>query len=306
MERIGTRDELNDIIAQLFGELNVGHAYIYGGDRVTPKKIGIGMLGIDVTRESSGFYRIDRVIKGDIWDKDRSSPLAAPGMNVADGSYLVAIDRQPVNSVDNYLELLNNKAGKLVLISVNDKPSLEGARELVVKTMSGERSLRYWDWVQSRRDYIKEKAGKYADQIAYVHLSNMGGAGMEQWMREYYPQSQKKALIMDVRWNGGGNIARWILSQLERTPWTFTMSRNGARGHNPGSAFYGHMIALCNAETGSDGETFSEGFKRLELGPLVGMRTWGGWVGIRGGKPFLDHGGSTNPSSPVGVSTAHG
>ncbi|MBU1919741.1 PDZ domain-containing protein [bacterium] len=295
VERIGTRDELNDIIAQLFGEMNVGHAYIYGGDRETPKSIGIGLLGIDVTRESNGFYRIDRVLRGDVWDEDRSSPLAAPGMNVKDGSYLVAIDRKPVNSVDNYFKLLNNKAGKLILVSVNDKPSLDGARELVIKTMSRENELRYWDWVQSRRDYIKEKAGEYADDIAYVHLSDMGGEGMEQWMREFYPQSKKKALIMDVRWNGGGNIARWILSQLERTVWTWTMARNGALGHSPGSAFYGHMIALCNAETGSDGETFSEGFKRLKLGPLVGMRTWGGWVGIRGGKPFLDRGGSTNP-----------
>jgi tricorn protease len=295
VDRIGTRDELNDIIAQLFGELNVGHAYIFGGDRETPKHVGIGMLGIDVTREQSGFYKIDKILSVDVWDDDRSSPLAAPGMNVKAGEYLVAIDRKPVNSVENYLELLNNKADRLVSVSVNDKPSLEGARELVVKTMSNEGQLRYWDWVQDRRAYVREKAGDLADDIGYIHLSDMGGAGMEQWMREYYPQSQKKALIVDVRWNGGGNIARWILSQLERKVWTWTMTRNGNRGRGPGTAFYGHMICLCNEETGSDGETFSEGWKRLKLGPLVGKRTWGGWVGIRGGKRFVDRGGSTQP-----------
>jgi tricorn protease len=295
VDRIGTRDELNDIIAQLFGEMNVGHAYIYGGDRETAKQVGIGMLGIDVTREKSGFYKIDKILTGDVWDEDRSSPLAAPGMNVKAGEYLVAIDRKPVNSVENYLELLNNKADKLVLVSVNSTPSLDGARELIVKAMRSEGQLRYWDWVQGRRDYIREKAGDLADDIGYVHLSDMGSEGMEEWMREYYPQSQKKALIVDVRWNGGGNIARWILSQLERNVWTWTMARNGRHDRDPGSAFYGHMICLCNEETGSDGETFSEGWKRLKLGPLVGKRTWGGWVGIRGGKGFVDKGGSTQP-----------
>lgn len=294
IDRITTRDELNDILGQLFGELNAGHAYIFGGDRERSKSIGVGLLGIDVTRTNDGFYRIDKILAPDPWDSKRTSPLSAVGLNVKAGEYLVAIDRKPVNSVPNYLELLANKSGKLVMVSVNDKPSLDGAREFVVKTLSDEGDLRYWEWVESRMEYVRKNGG---DDIAYLHLSDMGGAGMEQFMREYYPQvyGGKKAFIFDVRNNGGGNIARWILTQLDREIWTWGIARNGSQDHDPWSQFQGHMIALCDEQTGSDGETFSEGWKRLELGPLVGKRTWGGWVGIRGGKPFVDGGAATQP-----------
>ncbi len=292
LPRINTRDELNDVIAQMISELNAGHAYISGGDLQSAKSIGVGLLGINASRTSDGYFKIDKIFYGDRWDSKNTSPLGWPGLNVKEGEYIVAIDRTPVTSVQNYLELLVNKAGKLTIVSLNSKPSLDGAREVVVKPLSSEVDLRYWDWVQSRMDYVKKKAG---DQIAYVHLSDMGLDGMIQWMREYYPQSKRKGLIMDVRYNGGGNIAIWILSQLERTVWNWGTARNGNRDFGPGSAFYGHMIALCNQETGSDGETFSEGWKRLKLGPLVGKRTWGGWVGIRGDKPFIDRGSFTQP-----------
>ncbi|MBI5059695.1 PDZ domain-containing protein [candidate division KSB1 bacterium] len=292
LSRISTRDELNDVIAQMISELNAGHAYVGGGDQQGGKSVGVGLLGVDVTRTSDGFYRIDRIITADRWDTKNTSPLGWPGLNVKEGDYLVAIDGRPTNSVQNYLELLNNKSGKLVIVSTNDKPSLDGAKQHVVKPLGSEYELRYWDWVYSRAEYVRKAAG---DEIAYVHLSDMGLDGMIQWMREYYPQAKRKGLIMDVRYNGGGNIARWILSQLEHTVWTWGLARNGSLDYSPDRAFYGHMIALCNEETGSDGETFSEGWKRLKMGPLVGMRTWGGWVGIRGDKPLMDRGFLTQP-----------
>ncbi|MFZ5432579.1 MAG: S41 family peptidase [Calditrichota bacterium] len=292
VDRIRTRDELNDLIAQLIGELTTGHTYTWGGDTEKSKNVGVGLLGIDASRTNDGFYRIDRVLAGERWDDGRSSPLAKPGMNVKAGEYLVAIDDVPTNTVPNYIQLLDNKAGNLVVVSINSKPSLEGARRLVVKPLGSEDALRYWDWVYDRMEYVRKNAG---DSVAYVHLSDMGGDGLEQWMKEYYPQASKKALIIDVRWNGGGNIAEWILGQLDRRVWTWGTSRNGSRYHRPGSALYGYMVALCNGGTGSDGETFSEGFKRLELGRLVGTRTWGGWVGIRMDKPLLDRGALSQP-----------
>lgn len=292
LPRLRTRDELNDVIAQLIGELSAGHTYVFGGDTQGAKHVGVGLLGIDVTRTEDGYCRIDRILGGERWEKDRTSPLNEVGLNVKAGDYLVAIDNTPVNSVSNYLSLLVNKADKLTLLSINSKPSLEGARKIVVKPIGSEDELRYWNWVYGRMEYVRKNGG---DSIAYVHLSDMGGSGMEQWMKEYYAQSGKKALIMDVRWNGGGNIAEWILSQLERTTWTWGGARNGSRYHRPGSSFYGPMVALCNGGTGSDGETFSEGFKRLGLGKLIGKRTWGGWVGIRSDKPFIDRGMLTQP-----------
>jgi tricorn protease len=292
LPRLRTRDELNDLISQLIGELSAGHTYVWGGDTQHGKSVGVGLLGIDVTRTEDGFYRIDRILGGERWDRDRTSPLNEPGMNVKPGEYLVAVDNAPTNSVPNYLSLFNNKADRLVVLSVNGSPSLDGARKIVVKPIGDESELRYWDWVQGRREYVRQNGG---DTIAYVHLSDMSRDGMEQWTKEYYAQSGKKALIMDVRWNAGGNIAEWILSQLERKTWTWGRARAGAPYHRPGSAMYGPIVALCNGGTGSDGETFSEGFKRLGLGKLVGKRTWGGWVGIRSDKPLLDRGVLTEP-----------
>lgn len=292
LDRISSRDELNDLLGQLIGELSAGHTYVAGGDVQSSKSVGVGMLGIDATRTSDGFYRIEKIYKGDAWDAKNTSPLGAVGLNVKQGDYLVAIDGRPVTSVQNYEQLLVNRAGKLTPVSVNGKPSLDGEREIIVKPLGSEYDLRYWDWVNGRIAYVKEKAG---DKIAYVHLSDMGVDGLVQWMREYYPQERKKAIILDVRYNGGGNIAEWILSQLEHTTWSWGTARNGQRYKRPGNAFYGYKIALCNGHTGSDGETFSEGFKRLELGPLVGKRTWGGWVGIRSDKPFVDKGYNSQP-----------
>jgi tricorn protease len=292
LDRIRARDELTDVIAQMISELNAGHTYVGGGDVRMAKSVNVGLLGADLSRDANGFFKIEKVLGGDYWDPKRSSPLAAPGMNVKAGQYLVAINDQPTKSIKNYLELLQNQGGHVVALSVNDKPSLDGARKVVVKTMDDEHQLRYWDWVYGRMEYVRKSGG---DSLGYVHLSDMGRDGLEEWMREYYPQSQKKALIMDVRYNGGGNIAEWILSKLQRTVWSWGTARNGAQYHRPGSAFYGPMIALCNEETGSDGETFSEGWKRMKLGPLAGKRTWGGWVGIRGFRPFVDHGFLTEP-----------
>jgi tricorn protease len=292
LPRIRTRDELNDLISQLIGELSAGHTYVWGGDTERSKSVGVGLLGIDVTRTEDGFYRIDRILGGERWESGRTSPLNEPGMNVQAGEYLVAVDNVPTNSVPNYLSLLDNKADRLVVLSINASPSLDGARQIVVKPMGDESALRYWDWAAGRREYVRQNGG---DSIAYVHLSDMGGDGMEQWMKEYYPQSGKRALIVDVRWNGGGNIAGWILSQLERTTWTWKRARNSSHYRYPISSFYGPMVAVCNSETGSDGETFSEGFKRLDLGKLIGKRTWGGWVGYRGDKPFVDRGMLTQP-----------
>jgi tricorn protease len=292
--RISDRDELNDLIGEMVGELSVGHAYVGGGDRPRGQSIGVGLLGIDaVPDKASGFYKITRILKGDPWDEKNTSPLGAPGLGVKEGDYLIAIDNQPVRANENYLELLVNKAEKNVVVTVNDKPSAEGAHEHIVKPLSDEHELRYRDWVLGRREYVRERAG---DQIAYVHLSDMGGDGLSQWGRDYFPQHKSPGLIMDVRYNGGGNVAEMILAMLERSVWSVNRARAGTlRYHRPQSGFHGHMLCLCNQETGSDGETFTEGFKRLKLGPVVGKRTWGGWVGIRGGKPFVDNGYYTQP-----------
>lgn len=291
-DRISTRDELNDLIGEIFGELNCSHTYVGGGDQRRPEWRSTGLLGVDVTKEASGFYRIDRVIVGRPWMKGWSSPLAAPGIDAKKGEYIVAINGQPTNSVPNYLELLLDRAGKVTTVSLNSKPSLEGAREVAIKPLGSERDLRHYDWVDGRRSYVTEKSG---GKIGYIHLSDMGGDGLSQFAMSYLPQHQKQGLVMDVRYNGGGFVAEMILSHLERGLFSMGMARHGLKYRHPQTAFHGHMAAVSNGETGSDGETFTEGFRRLGLGPIIGTRTWGGWVGIRSDKPLLDGGMVTQP-----------
>lgn len=291
-KRISTRDELNDLIGEVFAELGCSHTYIGGGDQRSADYLSTGLLGVDVSRHSSGFYRIERVYKGHPWTPNLSSPLAAAGIDAKPGEFIVAINGQSTASVDNYLELLQNKADKTTSVILNSKPSLDGGREVIVKPLSNERALRYITWVDDRRDYVNRKSD---GQIAYIHLTDMGGRGLSQFTEAYLPQHNKPAMIMDVRYNGGGFVAEMILSHLSRRLWAVGKPRHGDNYRTPQTAFHGYLAAVCNGETGSDGETFTEGFQRMELGPVIGTRTWGGWVGIRGGKPFIDFGGSTQP-----------
>ncbi|MBL7190231.1 hypothetical protein ISS30_00905 [bacterium] len=163
---------------------------------------------------------------------------------------------------------------------------------MLVETVSDEYEMRYQDWVKSRRDYVaKASDGK----IGYVHLSDMMINGLQEFGRQYYPQADKHAMILDVRYNGGGNVATMLLSELNRKVWSTQRARRGAPRVRPFSAFYGHYAIICNGETGSDGETFTQGAKMIELGPVFGTRTWGGWVGIRSDKSLNDKAWFTVP-----------
>lgn len=291
-DRISTRDELSDLIGEMFAELNCSHTYVWGGDQRRADYHSTGLLGVDVSKHKSGFFRIDRVIAGREWKNDLSSPLAAPHINAQVGEYIVAINGRSCAEAANIYELLLNRADKITSVTLNSKPSLDGGREVIIKPLGSERGLRYYDWVDDRHQYVHEKSD---GKIGYIHLTNMGSAGLSQFTGSYAQQHQKQGLIMDVRYNGGGWVAEMILSHLGRQVFGLGMSRNGGRYRRPNTGFYGHMAAVSNGETGSDGETFTEGFRRLGLGPIIGTRTWGGWVGIRADKPLIDRGMITQP-----------
>ena len=196
----------------------------------------------------------------------------------------------------NFLKYLVNKADKLVQLTVNDKPTLTGARQVIVKPMASEDQLRYADWVERKRAYVEKVSG---GKIGYMHLSDMDADGLSEFGWQYPPQFKKEGLIIDVRYNGGGFVAEMILAHLARKVWSFgTPGRYGAVYPFPTDAFFGQMAVVCNGETGSDGETFTEGTKALKLGPVIGERTWGGWVGIRSDKPLADQGMVTLPEEP--------
>ncbi len=289
IDRMSSRDELNDVISELIGELATGHAYVYGGDRLRSKHYSVGQFGADMEATGKGPMQITHILYGDGWGDEPDSPLKG---KVKEGEYIVAVDGTALTPATNIFELLQDKAGKEVLLTVNDKPSDKDAREVLVKTLGSEHRLRYLDWVRVRREYVDKKSG---GKIGYVHMPDMGSMGLSMWGRMYYPQIEKKALLIDVRYNHGGFIATMALNQLQHKVWAVGKGRDGEIGRTPGDAFYGPKAALCCHETWSDGETFSEGFKRLGLGKLIGTRTWGGWVGIRGGRGTVDHGGNTQP-----------
>jgi tricorn protease len=297
IDRISTRDELNDLIGETISELSAGHTYVWGGDKRGAKHVSVGLLGAIVTVDkASGKYRIERILAPHPGIADESSPLAEPGVNVKAGDYLLAIDNQPVDASMNYLQYLVNKADKLVQLTVNDKPTLTGARQAIVKPLASEEKLRYDDWVEGRRAYVAKASG---GKIGYMHMSNMDADGLSEFGRQYPPQFTMDGLILDVRYNGGGFVAEMILSQLARKVWAFgPPGRYGAVFPFPTDAFFGYMAVVCNGETGSDGETFTEGTKALKLGPVIGSRTWGGWVGIKEDKWLADKGMVTLPEQP--------
>ena len=292
LPRITNRDDLNDLIREMLGELNVGHAYIVGGDIKKPRHIGTGSLGADLEPTKQGPYRISRILRGDSWGDEPVSPLASAVSKAKAGEYIVALNNIPLEPGDNIHELLFDKGGKEILLSLNDKPTLKDAREVPVKPLGGEGSLRYFDWVRDRREYVDRISG---GKVGYVHLPDMSSMGLSMWGRMYFQQANKEALLIDVRYNHGGFVADMILSTLGRKLWARAKGREGPIESRPTAAFHGPMVTVCNHETASDGETFSEGFKRLGLGELIGTRTWGGWVGVYGFRPLADHGFGTVP-----------
>lgn len=292
-DRMATRDDLEDLFGEMLGELNVGHAYHAGGDIRRGKLVGTGLLAADLESDAAtGFWQIKKIYRGDAPDPLWSSPLARADLRVTPGQWLVAIDGMPLKKGEDYLARLTGRAGQEVELSIADAPKLAGARRVVVKTVADDTRVRYATWIRETREAVSRASN---GQIGYIHLYDMGGLGLRQFARDYPPQWDKRGLIMDDRWNHGGFVAPMILAHLDRKTFAVGSARHGALSTTPDRAFHGHMICLINRQGGSDCETFAQGFKDFGLGPVVGTRTWGGWVGIRGDKVFRDGGVTTQP-----------
>jgi len=292
-DRISSRDDLADMLGEVFGELSVGHAYHGGGDVRRGKSVGTGLLGADLKHDpATGFWQILKIYRGDFPDPRVSSPLARPDLGVKSGQWLVAINGRPLSKGEDYLKQLANRAGQEVELSINDAPRLDGARRIVVTAVGNETPIRYATWIRETREYVDKKSN---GQIGYIHLYDMGGLGLRQFARDFPPQWRKRGLIMDDRWNHGGFVAPMILAHLDRKIMAVGGTRYGLVDTVPSHALSGYLVALINRQGGSDCETFALGFKEFKLGPVIGTRTWGGWIGIRGDKPLRDGGMITEP-----------
>ena len=276
---VKNRLDLTYVIGGMIGELAVGHAYVDGGDHITVDQHNIGMLGAELQQVGTG-YKITKILRGAPDRESLRSPLQEPGLNVKVGDVITAIDGVPTQGVSNIYTLLRDKAGVLTELT------LEGGRKIVVKPIQDEYPLYHNEWVQHNIDYVSEKTG---GRVGYVYIPDMGPEGLREFSRYFFAQTDKEALIIDDRGNGGGNISPMVIERLLRQPYRLTMYRGSNRnGTTPERTLVGPKVLLVNKYSASDGDLFPWSFKENKIGPVIGTRSWGGIVGISGSLPYMD------------------
>jgi tricorn protease len=276
LPRVRTRGELSDLIWEMQGELGTSHAYEYGGDYRVPPQYQRGFLGADLTWDDSREgYRVERIYRGDSWNRESDSPLAEPGLDVREGDVIVAIGGKRLSRDVTPDRLLVNASGREVSVTVRSRKGDE--RTVLVKALASEAALRYRAWVETNRRLVHERTG---ERVGYLHIPDMGPWGFSEFHRGYLSEFDRKGLIVDVRYNRGGHVSPLLLEKLARKRVGYDAPRYGAPIPYPPESVGGPMVAMTNQFAGSDGDIFSHCFKLYDLGPLVGKRTWGGVIGI--------------------------
>ena len=290
---VNHRADLTYVIGELIGELNAGHTYVGGGDLPQPARIPMGLLGARLERDAaSKFFKITKIFKGQNWDPALRSPLTEIGVNVKEGDFIVAVDGRSTAEMTDIWEALAGKAGKQVTLKVNGTAAAQGARDAVVIPTADERSLYYFTWVQDNIAKVTKATG---GRVGYLHVPDMGVPGLNEFSKYFYPQTNKEALIVDVRSNGGGNVSPMIIERLRRELVLVDIARNQTPQTNPGAMIVGPKVLLADEFSASDGDLVTWRFKTSKVGPVIGKRTWGGVVGISGTLPFLDGGVLNKP-----------
>jgi tricorn protease len=288
-----TRYDLTYLLGELIGEIHSGHTYVGGGDRPMAPRVTMGLLGAKLSRDpASRDYRIDKILRGENWQSAGRSPLTEIGVNVREGDYILAVDGKSVKDMANIYSALVGKADVQVVLRVNSKPTDEGARNVTVLPIGDEAPLYYMTWVRHNIDYVTEKTG---GKVGYIHIPDMGPEGLAEFAKHFYPQLTKKALILDDRGNGGGNVSPMIIERLARELLMVEKARNATPRPNPGDMQLGPKVVLMDEFSASDGDIFPYRFKTDGLGKLIGKRSWGGVVGIRGSLPIVDGGFLNKP-----------
>ena len=276
---VKNRLDLTYVIGGMIGELAVGHAYVDGGDHITIDQHNIGMLGAELEQVANGF-KITKILRGAPDRESLRSPLLEPGMNVKEGDIITAVDGVSAAGVNNIYTLLRDKADVMTELTLGD------GRKVVVKPIQNEYPLYHYEWVQHNIDYVNEKTG---GRVGYVYIPDMGPEGLREFSRYFFAQTDKEALIVDDRANGGGNISPMVIERLLRQPYRLTMFRgSNYNGTIPERTLYGPKVLLVNKYSASDGDLFPWSFKENKLGTVIGTRSWGGIVGISGSLPYMD------------------
>ncbi len=294
LEDCASREDVSFIIGEMIAELNVGHTYYGGGDEEGEPSTSVGMLGVDFVKKN-GAYQVAKIYHGAPWDTDARNPLnRLEEGQLEEGDYIHAVNRKPIDVNKDPWAAFVGLANQTVTLTVSDKPKLDDdAREVVIRLMGSESDLRYRSWIEKNRAYVEKKT---QGKVGYIYVPNTGIDGQNDLFRQFYGQVDKEALIIDERWNAGGQIPTRFIELLNRPIVNYWARRDGKDWPWPRDSHQGPKCMLINSLAGSGGDAFPAYFKQARLGKLIGTRTWGGLVGITGYPRLIDGGYTTAPS----------
>jgi tricorn protease len=292
---LASREDLNYLFSEMLGNMTVGHMFVGGGDHPEIKRIPTGLLGADYKTES-GRYRFARVYNGENWNPDLRAPLTQPGVNVVAGEYLLAVNGRDLHASDNIYSFFEATAGKTTILKVGPDPGGANSRDVEVTPVPDESQLRHLAWIEDNRRKVDQMTG---GRVAYIHLPDTAFGGYTSFMRYFFAQVDKDAVIIDERFNHGGQLATDIVEYLQRKLLSVATARDGADFLQPQGAIFGPKVMITNEFAGSGGDAMPWYFRRVGAGKLIGTRTWGGLVGLMGYPALMDGGAVMAPSAAI-------
>jgi len=298
---IVSRADLNYLFLEMLGKLSTGHTFVDGGDIPKVPPVSVGLLGADYKIEN-GRYRFARIYSGENWNPGLRAPLTEPGVDVKEGEYLLAVNGRELHDTEDIYSFFLNTADKQVVLKVGPNPDGTDSREITVVPIREEISLRHRNWVEDNLRKVDQLSN---GRIAYVYLPDTATGGFTSFNRYFFAQVNKEGVIMDDRFNSGGQAADYIINYLQRKLWNYWYTPNGAPQNEPNQAIFGAKAMLINQYAGSGGDLIPWFFHHVGLGPLVGERTWGGEIGITGYPPLIDGGGVTAPNLAFFTTEGH-
>ncbi len=292
---LSSRDDFSFLQREMLSYMSVGHMFVRG-PQPEVQHVSVGLLGCDYAIENDR-YRFTKIYDGENWNPDVQAPLTQPGTDVKVGEYLLAVNGRPLTAHDNVYSFFEETAGKQTTIHVGPRADGSGARDVTVVPVRSEARLRNLAWIEHNRQLVDRMSG---GKLAYVYLPDTEYGGFTNFNRYFFSQVGKQGIVIDERFNHGGQIADYIIDLLKRKPMGVVATREGKTTIDPPLAIFGPKVMVINEFSGSGGDALPWYFRKAELGPLVGTRTWGGLVGIGGYPSLMDGGGVTAPRAAIG------